>query len=247
MLRRSSSSSSEEAGDGDTYSGEIDGGNNYRRALVILKRVLAKAVKSPGDSTAELMTPFRLVDTCVLMVLPYTLAGWADVSMFGRSDNLLSVVCSTGKGPATSTPACRTVATTRSFSSRLTTPITGAAILRRAGAGSVNSLLLGERLLWLRRFLRYKPSDAIKTSTNRHSKMKKKVFFFSSSPSYFTPLPSSWNLPASQRSTHTIKHKHRMTFSHHLFLLIFGTFAFVLIRPVDNGICISIFQVCYIT
>ena len=94
MLRRSSSSSSsEEVGDGDTYSGEIDGGNNYRRALVILKRVLAKAVKSPGDSTAELMTPFRLVDTCVLMVLPYTLAGWADVSMFGRSDNLLLTCC----------------------------------------------------------------------------------------------------------------------------------------------------------
>lgn len=39
---------------------DVDDENNYRRALVILKRVLAKAA-SP-DST-ELMTPFRLLST----------------------------------------------------------------------------------------------------------------------------------------------------------------------------------------
>lgn len=58
----SASSSSEQEGAGDSNSlcsGEIDDGSNYRRALVILKRVPSRAVKSP-DPTAELMLGFQL-------------------------------------------------------------------------------------------------------------------------------------------------------------------------------------------
>lgn len=102
----------------------------------------------------------------------------------------------TGKGRATSMLACRTVATTRSYSSRLTTPTTGAATLRRVDAGSVNSPPLGERLR-LQRFFRSKAPNVTKTTTTR----KRKCFLFLLFVSiFFTPLPSSENLPPNQHA-----------------------------------------------